>query len=98
MKVKLTYRGIVSLLVLFLAIYKVGVTRGHDHFAFSVEGEVEAPKMDHYFGKEIGIVIGHPELEELCRERASPLPGALIVVVSKIALISKFIVRVLGSG
>jgi hypothetical protein len=26
MKVKLTYRGIVSLLVLFLAIYKVGVT------------------------------------------------------------------------
>jgi hypothetical protein len=54
--------------------------------------------MYHHFEKTICVAVGHPELEEFRRERASPLPGAPNVDVSNLAPTSKFIVRVPGSG
>jgi hypothetical protein len=45
---------------------------GPDRFAFTVEGEVDAVETDRYFRRPIGIMVGHPKLEELSRECASP--------------------------
>jgi hypothetical protein len=71
--------------------------RGPHCFAFTVEGEVEALEMNRRFGDAIGVVVGYPELEELCSERASPLPGAPTVGVLNLAPTCKFIVCVLRS-
>jgi hypothetical protein len=54
--------------------------------------------MDRHLGKTVGFTVGHPELEKLHRERASPLPGVPTVGVSNLAPTSKFIVCVLDSG
>jgi hypothetical protein len=45
---------------------------GPDRFTFVVEGEVEAVEMDRCFRRPIGIMVGHPKLEELRRECARP--------------------------
>jgi hypothetical protein len=53
--------------------------------------------MNRRFGDAIGVVVGYPELEELCSERASPLPGAPTVGVLNLAPTCKFIVCILRS-
>jgi hypothetical protein len=65
--------------------------QGPDHFAFAVEGEVEALETYHCFGGLIDVAASHPELVELHRERAWSQPGAPTVGVSNLALTSKFV-------
>jgi hypothetical protein len=52
--------------------------------------------MDRHFGRSIGVVASHSELEELHRERARSLPGAPTVGVSNLASTSKFIMCIPG--
>jgi hypothetical protein len=61
--------------------------------ALVVDYDVETPKTNgHSAGPNCTtIVAGHPELEELHRERARPLPGTPMVGVLNLAPTSKFV-------